>query len=160
LGTRTGRPSDAPIPLCLCKTPASTIPRSGSIAGGEWLPTIRRFWRWIGSMRLGGSGGRRLTKRSNASMVGSNGEAPVHCHHSFTVAFSLCYLTTADASNLLLLFPLSFAEAITTTADVLRFTPRGCGSVIQGPCYASTNRRGRRMSYPAVCSKWVTLFGN
>src|SRR5215468_10012577 len=34
LGTRAGRPSDAPIPLCLCKTPASTIPRSGSIAGG------------------------------------------------------------------------------------------------------------------------------
>jgi hypothetical protein len=34
LGTRTGRPSDAPIPLCLCKTPASTIPRSGSIARG------------------------------------------------------------------------------------------------------------------------------
>jgi hypothetical protein len=33
------------------------------------------------------------------------------------------YLTTADASNLLLLFPLSFAEAI-TTADVFRFTPR------------------------------------
>src|SRR5258707_5774187 len=27
LGTRTGRPSDAPIPLCLCKMPASTIPR-------------------------------------------------------------------------------------------------------------------------------------
>jgi hypothetical protein len=34
LGTRTGRPSDAPIPLCLCKTPASAIPPSGSIAGG------------------------------------------------------------------------------------------------------------------------------
>jgi hypothetical protein len=34
LGTRTGRPSDAPIPLCP-KTPASTIPRSGSIAGGN-----------------------------------------------------------------------------------------------------------------------------
>src|ERR1700751_4411398 len=34
LGTRTRRPSDAPIPLCLCETPASTIPRSGSIAGG------------------------------------------------------------------------------------------------------------------------------
>ena len=34
LGTRTGRLSDAPIPLCLCKTPASTIPPSGSIAGG------------------------------------------------------------------------------------------------------------------------------
>ena len=28
------RPSDAPIPLCLCETPASTIPRAGSIAEG------------------------------------------------------------------------------------------------------------------------------
>src|SRR5262249_23475648 len=35
LCTGTGRPSDVPIPLCLCKTPASTIPRSGSIAGGN-----------------------------------------------------------------------------------------------------------------------------
>src|SRR5262245_27375546 len=34
LGTRTGWPGDAPIPLCLCKTPASAIPPSGSIAGG------------------------------------------------------------------------------------------------------------------------------
>jgi hypothetical protein len=34
MGTRTGRPSDAPIPLCLCETPASTIPPSGSHAGG------------------------------------------------------------------------------------------------------------------------------
>jgi hypothetical protein len=33
LATQTGRPSDAPIPLCLCKTPACTIPHSGSIAG-------------------------------------------------------------------------------------------------------------------------------
>jgi tetratricopeptide (TPR) repeat protein len=28
------------------------------------------------------------------------------------------------------------------------------------PWYASTNRRGRRVIYPAVCSKWVTLLGN
>src|SRR5262245_21774841 len=33
--------------------------------------------------------GRRLTKWSHASMVGSDGEVPVHCHHSFTVASSL-----------------------------------------------------------------------
>ena len=26
--------------------------------------------------------------------------------------------------------------------------------------YASANRRGRRVAYPAVCSKWVTLLGN
>src|SRR5262245_48337760 len=33
LGTRAGRPGDAPIVLCLCETRASTSPRSGSIAG-------------------------------------------------------------------------------------------------------------------------------
>src|SRR5215813_6334771 len=55
LGTRTGRPSDAPIPLCLCKTPASTIPHSGSIAE-EWLPTICRFGDGLVQMRLGESG--------------------------------------------------------------------------------------------------------
>src|SRR5262249_22100383 len=32
------------------------------------------------------------------------------------------------------------------------------GSALREPCYASTNRR--RVSYPAVCSKWVTLLGN
>jgi hypothetical protein len=57
-------------------------------------------------------------------MVGSDGEVPVHCHHSFTVTFSLCLSNYCRASNLLLLFPLSFTEAI-TTADVLRFTPGG-----------------------------------
>jgi hypothetical protein len=31
----TGRPNDAPIPLRLCETPASTIPPSGSIARGN-----------------------------------------------------------------------------------------------------------------------------
>src|SRR5205823_14791456 len=47
LGTRAGRPSDTPIPLCLCKTPASTIPRSGSIAGGmvpEYLSPLPVVW--------------------------------------------------------------------------------------------------------------------
>jgi len=49
--------------------------------------------------------GRRLTKCSH-SMVGSDGEVPVHCRHSFTVRLQPArYLTTADASNLLLVFP-------------------------------------------------------
>jgi hypothetical protein len=63
LGTRTGRPSDAPIPLGLGKTPAFAIP-PGSIAG-EWLPDylspqpVERFRcnrqdRKIG-IRIGGS---------------------------------------------------------------------------------------------------------
>src|SRR5437016_10338245 len=34
LGTRTGRPSDAPIPLCLCKTPAFAIPLPAQSPGG------------------------------------------------------------------------------------------------------------------------------
>jgi hypothetical protein len=32
----------------------------------------------------------------------------------------------------------------------------GRGSAFRTPCYASTNRRGRPVSYPAVCSKWAT----
>jgi hypothetical protein len=92
LGTRAGRPSDAPIPLCLCKTPASTIPRSGSIAGGNgsrlFVALAMDWFKCDWEDREG----RRLTKWSHASMVGS-------------------YLTTADASNLLLVFPVSFAEA-------------------------------------------------
>src|SRR5262249_32909274 len=70
LGTRTGRPSDAPIPLCLCKTPASTIPLSGSIAGGEWLPTICRFGDRMVQSDWEDREGRGLTKWSPASMVG------------------------------------------------------------------------------------------
>jgi hypothetical protein len=40
LGTRTGRPSDAPVPLCLCRRPLlpSHVPAQSP---GEWLPTIR-----------------------------------------------------------------------------------------------------------------------
>src|SRR5262249_42095250 len=54
--------------------------------------------------------GRRLTKWSPTSMVGSDSEVLVHCHHSFTVRPPACaYLTTADASSLLLVFPVSFA---------------------------------------------------
>src|SRR5499433_1918740 len=83
LGTRTGRPSDAPIPLCLCKTPASTIPRSGSIAGGNgsrlFVALAMEWFKCAWEDREG----RRLTKWSHASMVGSDGEVPVHCH-SFT----------------------------------------------------------------------------
>src|SRR6266700_5060241 len=56
LGTRTGRPSDAPIPLCLCKTPASTIPRSGSIAGGNGSRLFVALGIGMVQMRLGGSG--------------------------------------------------------------------------------------------------------
>jgi len=37
LSTRTGRPGDAPIPLCLCKTPAFAIPLPAQ-SPWEWLP--------------------------------------------------------------------------------------------------------------------------
>src|SRR5215813_11562329 len=79
LGTRTGRPSDAPIPLCLCKTPASTIPRSGSIAGGM-APAYLSLWRWIGSNANG-----RIGRTQINQMVMVSSEVPVHCHHPFTV---------------------------------------------------------------------------
>ena len=64
LGTRTGRPSDAPIPLCLCKTPASTIPRSGSIAGGMG-PDYLSLRQSIGSNRIGERLGRRPCAQIN-----------------------------------------------------------------------------------------------
>src|SRR5262245_33082595 len=62
----TGRPSDAPIPLCLCETPASTIPPAGSITGGmapdylsprlvEWFNVIGR----IGTVVSGSDAGLR-----------------------------------------------------------------------------------------------------
>src|SRR5262245_3623205 len=60
LGARTGRPSDAPIPLCLCKTPASTIPRSGSIAGGMapdyWSPRPVKWFKGNRQDRDSGNG--------------------------------------------------------------------------------------------------------
>jgi len=44
--------------------------------------------------------------------VGSDGEVPVHRHHCFTVRLpASAYPTTADASKLLPVFPVSFAEA-------------------------------------------------
>src|SRR5439155_13439045 len=76
LGTRTGRPSDAPIPLCLCKTPASTIPRSGSIAGrnGSRL-FVALAMDWF-NCDWEDRDGRRLTKWAYASMVGSDVRRP------------------------------------------------------------------------------------
>src|SRR5262249_40046591 len=55
LGTRTGRPSDAPIPLCLCETPAlpSHVPAQSP---GGMAPDYLSLWRWIGSNAIGGIG--------------------------------------------------------------------------------------------------------
>src|SRR5437016_5609465 len=88
LGTRTGRPSDAPIPLCLCRRPLlpSHVPAQSP---GEWLPTICRFGDGLVQSDWEDQEGRRLTKWSHARMVGSDSEVPVHCHHSFTVWLQL-----------------------------------------------------------------------
>src|SRR5215831_3775762 len=84
-GTRPGRPSDASIPLCLYKTPASAIPRSGSIAGGNGSRLfVALAMDWF-KCDWDDREARRLTKWSHFSMVGSDGELPVHCHYSFTV---------------------------------------------------------------------------
>src|SRR5262249_8726765 len=84
LGTRTARPSDAPLPVGLCETPALPIQCSGSIAG-EMAPDYLSLWRWLWfKYDWEDREGRRLTKWSHTSMVGSDGEVPVHCHHSFT----------------------------------------------------------------------------
>jgi hypothetical protein len=53
-----------------------------------------------------------INQMVSRQQVGSDGEVPVHCQHSFTVRLQAsAYLTTADASNLLLVFPVSFVEA-------------------------------------------------
>src|SRR6516165_9733683 len=52
LGTRTGRPGDAPIPLCLCKTPAFAIPLPAQ-SPGNGSPTICRLSRSKGSKVIG-----------------------------------------------------------------------------------------------------------
>src|SRR5262245_39143856 len=94
--TRTGRPSDAPIPLCLCRTPASTIPLPAQSPGGmapDYLSLWR--WQWFKCDWEDREGRSRLTKWSHASMVGSDGEVPVHCHPFFYSAPACAYLTTA-----------------------------------------------------------------
>jgi hypothetical protein len=59
-------------------------------------------------MRLGGSGRTRINP--NASMVG-DGEVPLQLPPLFYRSAPACaYLATADASNLLLVFSVSFAE--------------------------------------------------
>src|SRR6476620_7402430 len=55
LGTRTGRPGDAPIPLCLSKTPAFAIPLAAQ-SPGNGSPTICRLSRSRGSNATAGSG--------------------------------------------------------------------------------------------------------
>src|SRR5258706_13663611 len=97
LGTRTGRPSDAPISLCLCKTPASTIPRSGSIDGGNgsrlFVALAMDWFKCDWEDREG----RRLTKWSwSAAMAKFRSIATI----LYRSAPACAYLTTADASNL------------------------------------------------------------
>src|SRR5260370_39490498 len=53
---------------------------------GEWLPTICRFGDGLVQMRLGGSG---RTQINQMVMVGSDGEGPVHGHHSLPFGSSL-----------------------------------------------------------------------
>jgi hypothetical protein len=89
LGTRTGRPSDAPIPLCLCKTPASTIPRSGSIAGGM-APDYLSLRQSIGSNRIGERLGRRPCAQINQRDS---------CQSQLPDRLWVRYLTTAACSR-------------------------------------------------------------
>src|SRR5262249_50235019 len=52
---------------------------------GGMAPDYLSLWRWQWfKYDWEDRRGRRLTKWSHASMVGSDGEVPVHCHHSFT----------------------------------------------------------------------------
>src|SRR6516225_7642659 len=63
LGTRTGRPGDAPIPLCLCKTPAFAIPLPAQ-SPGNGSPTICRLSRSKGSNVVGQIRGHRYPDRT------------------------------------------------------------------------------------------------
>jgi len=82
----------------LCKAPASTIPRSGSIAGGNgsrlFVALAMDWFKCDWEDREG----RRLTKWSHFSMVGSDGEVPGSLPPFFYRSAQACaYLTTADA---------------------------------------------------------------
>src|SRR5262245_38914558 len=79
---------------------------------GEMAPESLSLWRWQWfKYDWEDREGRRLTKWSHTSMVGSDGEVPVHCRHSLYSAPACAYLTTADAPNVLLVFPASVVEA-------------------------------------------------
>src|SRR5260370_26164706 len=72
----TGRPSDAPIALCLCKAPANfTIPRSGSIAGGMapgYLSPRPVEWFKCNRLDQAGSGRAYLTSASRQCSLSSS----------------------------------------------------------------------------------------
>src|SRR5262249_52057437 len=111
LGTRTGRPSDAPMPLCLCETPAFTIPCSGSIAGGM-APDYLSLWRWQWfKYDWGGSGRTQINQMVSRQRGRQRWRSPSSLPPFFYSAPACAYLTTADAPNVLLVFPASVAEA-------------------------------------------------
>jgi hypothetical protein len=63
-------------------------------------------------MRLGESGRMPINPMVSRQQVGSDGEVPGSLPPFFyRSAPAYAYLTTANASNLLLVFPVSFAEA-------------------------------------------------
>src|SRR5262245_23779978 len=84
---------------------------------GKWLPTICRFGDGMVQMRLGGSGrtqiNQMVSRQHGRQRWRSPGSLPSFFYRS---APAYAYLTTADASNLLLVFPVSFVERITTWA--------------------------------------------
>jgi len=96
LGTRTGRPSDAPFPLCLCKTPAlPSHVRLNRRGNGSRLSVASAMDWFKCDWEVAADYGHLVNLRPSRS---------VHCHILLPFGCSCTYLTTADAANLLLVF--------------------------------------------------------
>src|SRR5262249_50425596 len=97
LGTRTGRPSDAPIPLESVQDARFHHPTFRLDRRGGMAPDYLSLWRWIGSNAIGRIGRTRI----NQMVIGrqrwrSLGSLPPSFYRS---APGYAYLTTADASR-------------------------------------------------------------
>src|SRR5262245_36384745 len=112
LGARTGRPSGRPYSALSVQDarfnqPTFRLNRRGN--GSQLFVALAMDWfkcDWEDRE------GCRSTKWSHASRPAAMAKVPVHCHRCFAVRLPVgAYPTTADASNLLPVFPVSFAEA-------------------------------------------------
>jgi hypothetical protein len=52
-------------------------------------PDYLSLWRWIGSNAIGRIGKMPINPMVSRQQVGSEGEVPVHCHHSLPFGSSL-----------------------------------------------------------------------
>jgi len=153
LGTRTGRPSDAPISL-VCADARRRHPTFRLNRWGEMAPDYLSLWRAIGSKAIERiSEGRTLTKWP---WFGSDGEVPLHCRILLPFGSSLRVSNYRRRFESVLAFPGN--DRLGAVALLANSSSRGVnGFAVR--CYACSNHQSRRTTYVAVCSKWVTLAG-